>query len=625
MLVHVPLIATLLFTPASDSSARVAPNDNRAPAGRLRNGVLTLQLDAALGTWSPEGEHGPRIVIAAFGERGRGGAVQIPGPLIRVAAGTELRITVRNTLDLPLLVRGLYDRGATQSDSIDVAPGAVREMRFRAVTPGTYYYWARTTGNRVGLGRTDDSQLNGAIVIDPVAPQGGPPSDRILVITNWVHPADTTLPVGERRELMGINGRSWPHTERFAYTAGDTVRWRVLNLSPRIHPMHLHGFYFRVDSRGTAARDTVYGAELQRHAVTEFMATGTTMAMTWVPTRPGNWLFHCHLIAHISPVMRAPYARLGAESTPAAMHEANHAFESMAGLVVGIQVSSRAGVALTTSVNAPPRALRLFVQKRAQYFGTAAGYGFVLQGDSVPPARDSIRIPGSPIVLQRGEQVVLTLLNRTDELVSVHWHGIEVESFYDGVADWSGRPGHTAPRIAPGDSFVVHLNPDRAGTFIYHTHQDEGVQLLSGLYGSLVVLAPGEVFDSTTDHVFLIGRGGASPNAPVLFNGVTAPASVDWKAGVTHRLRFINITANDVEEVTLARDSSVQDWRLFAKDGAEVSAERAAAQPARLRMGPGETYDFAFTPIAPSDLTLLAVVRGRAGMVWQIRLPIRVR
>src|SRR5258708_39502477 len=124
MLVHVPLSATLLFTPASDSSARVAPNDNRAPAGRLRNGVLTLQLDAALGTWSPEGEHGPRIVIAAFGERGR--AVQIPAPLIRVAAGTELRNPVRHTLGLPLPLRGPYDSGATQSASTQGAPGAVR-------------------------------------------------------------------------------------------------------------------------------------------------------------------------------------------------------------------------------------------------------------------------------------------------------------------------------------------------------------------------------------------------------------------------------------------------------------------------------------------------------------------
>jgi len=79
----------------------------------------------------------------------------------------------------------------------------------------------------------------------------------------------------------------------------------------------------------------------------------------------------------------------------------------------------------------------------------------------------------------------------------------------------------------------------------------------------------------------------ASPNAPVLFNGLTAPASVDWKAGVTHRLRFINITANDVEEVTLARDSSVQDWHLFAKT-APRCRRTAAAQPARLRMVLGD-------------------------------------
>jgi FtsP/CotA-like multicopper oxidase with cupredoxin domain len=200
-----------------------------------------------------------------------------------------------------------------------------------------------------------------------------------------------------------------------------------------------------------------------------------------------------------------------------------------------------------------------------------------------------------------------------------------VESFYDGVADWSGSAGHTAPRVEPGDSFVVRLTPDRAGTFIYHTHQDEGVQLASGLYGPLIVLAPGAAYDSSTDHVLLIGRGGASAEAPVLLNGTTTPAPMEWSVGTTHRLRFINITANDVEEVTLLRDSTVQQWRPFAKDGAEVAGAQATPRPARVRMGPGETYDFELTPGAPSDLTLLAVVRGRAGRTWEIRVAMRVR
>jgi len=76
---------------------------------------------------------------------------------------------------------------------------------------------------------------------------------------------------------------------------------------------------------------------------------------------------------------------------------------------------------------------------------------------------------------------------------------------------------------------------------------------------------------------------------------------------------------------------------LFASDSARVAPNDNRAPAGRLRrgvltleldaarMGPGETYDFELTPSAPSDLTLLAVVRGRANRVWQIRLPIRVR
>jgi FtsP/CotA-like multicopper oxidase with cupredoxin domain len=614
------LIAVLVA--GADSSARIAPNDNQRPAGRLAHGVLTVQLDAGWGTWAPDGENGPSVALAAFGERGR--PVQIPGPLIRARAGTEIRVTLRNTLSQALLVRGLYDRGS-RSDSIDIAPGATREVRFRAETPGTYYYWGRTVGDRAGMGRTEDGQLSGALIVDS-ATSSGARRDRILVMTGWVHPEDTALTVGERRELLAINGRSWPNTERFELSTGDTVRWRVLNLTTRIHPMHLHGFYFRVDSRGTAARDTVYSAALQRRAVTEYMTRGTTMAMTWVPTRPGNWLFHCHLIAHISPSIRKPMGgRSAATSTEHdAMHAANHALESMAGLVIGMHVKPRGGAAAAMAT--PRRTLRLFVQKRANYFGSRPGYGFILQSDSAEPARDSIRLPGSPIVLTRDEPVAITVLNRTDELVSVHWHGIEVESYFDGVADWSGSPGHTAPRIAPGDSFVVRLNPDRAGTFIYHTHQDEGVQLSSGLYGPFIVLAPGEVVDSTTDHILLMGRGGAGPDAPALLNGALTPAPMEWSAGTTHRLRFIDINPNDPVEVTLLRDSTVQEWRLFAKDGAEVAAAQAGPRPARLTMGPGETYDFEITPAAPADMMLQMIVRGaQSRIIGQIRLPIRVR
>lgn len=615
----VALVVLALLSLQNDSlpsAATLIPNDNRRPAGRLHHGVLSVNLEARMGTWHPEGEAGPGLEIGAFGEVG--GALQIPGPLIRVRAGTEVRLSLRNSLERPLLVRGLHDRPVAQADSVELRLGETREIRFRPSTPGTYYYWGRTVGDRQGIGRSEDSQLLGALIVDPPS---GSAVDRVLMITYWIHPADTALPVGRRREAPAINGLSWPHTERLGYAVGDSVHWRVINGSDHLHPMHLHGFYFQVDSRGTATADTVYGPPQRRLAVTEFMARGTTMALRWSPTRPGNWLFHCHLIAHITPA-----ARLQKGDHRAGDQEwvGNHAFEGMAGLVIGIHVTARSGAAGASPASGP-RLLRLFAQKRLNHFGQAPGYGYVLQEGPTPPAPDSIRIPGTPIVLRRDEPVEITVVNRTDELVTVHWHGIELDSYYDGVGDWSGGPAGTAKPIAPGDSFQVRFTPRRAGTFIYHTHQDETQQLASGLYGPLVVLGPGAARDTTTDLVFLIGRGGPGPQAPALLNGSTAPAPLDWKVGTTYRLRLINITPSDRERIGLMADSALQEWRAFAKDGADLPPEQATVRPADLFLGPGETYDFEFTPNAARDLSLVATVLERGRTVGTIKVPIRVR
>src|SRR5260370_346716 len=76
---------------------RIEANRNLSPAGQLRDGVLTLRLEIREGDWYPEAETGPSVVVQAFAEEGR--ALQIPGPLIRVPAGTEVRSPVRNLSD----------------------------------------------------------------------------------------------------------------------------------------------------------------------------------------------------------------------------------------------------------------------------------------------------------------------------------------------------------------------------------------------------------------------------------------------------------------------------------------------------------------------------------------------
>ena len=154
------------------------------------------------------------------------------------------------------------------------------------------------------------------------------------------------------------------------------------------------------------------------------------------------------------------------------------------------------------------------MNSKPNVFGTKPGFAFVLQEGPNPPAPDSIRVPGTTIQLVRGERTQITVVNRAPVPVSVHWHGIELESYYDGVAGWSGENARTAPMIAPNDSFIVRMTPDRAGTFIYHTHADESGQLSSGLYGPLLITERGEPIDTATNKVFLLGLGGPTDDAP---------------------------------------------------------------------------------------------------------------
>src|SRR5215470_12374427 len=75
---YVPLLliaAAVSAAPFVDSAAErlpeIAVSDNRAPRGRLHNGVLGLELEAREGIWYPEERDGPGLRVQAFAERGR--------------------------------------------------------------------------------------------------------------------------------------------------------------------------------------------------------------------------------------------------------------------------------------------------------------------------------------------------------------------------------------------------------------------------------------------------------------------------------------------------------------------------------------------------------------------------
>jgi FtsP/CotA-like multicopper oxidase with cupredoxin domain len=427
------------------------------------------------------------------------------------------------------------------------------------------------------------------------------------------------------RILSTINGRSWPSTERLHYAVGDTVHWRVVNASTDSHPMHLHGFYYEVDAHGDVMRDSTYAPEQRPRANTEELGPGETMALTWVPERPGNWLFHCHLPDHFRANGPLGMKRTSSDVHPAtASHGAmNHALAEMNGLVMGVIVRGKPSPAPTQAGTATRRALRLLVRPSAGGSAAKPYYAFSLQTGGAEPPPDSGLHVGPALVLTRGEPTSITVVNELDKPTAVHWHGIELESYYDGVAGFSGQGTHIAPVIAPHDSFVAHFTPPRAGTFIYHTHVDETVQQLAGLAGPLIVLEPGRALDST-DHTVLI----TTPHEwedelrSVLINGRASPTPITVKSGVPQRLRIINMTTRRPRtRVELWHDSTLVMWRPLAKDGADLPARFQAVTPARAPISIGETGDFEFLPSVGGDWRV--VVRARIGTVLNT-LPIKV-
>ncbi len=584
---------------------KVTLNDNRDPAGTMRGGVLTLDLEIVDGNWHLLGDDHPPGHVPAFAERGK--APSIPGPLLRVPVGTPVHVTITNPLETMIVVHGLDDRLDGTVESWHVPAGGTRDVQFTADVVGTYFYWAAPDGVSIFQRAFEYSQLGGAFVIDD---PDEPVDDRIMMIGMWT---DGHLPDGSPdlgREFLVINGRPWPHTERLMYDMGDSVRWRLINASNSIHAMHLHGFYYRIDARGDLTRDTLYWPHERRMAVTERIAIGTTMNMVWSPDRPGGWIFHCHMSEHVvpNPIMDKRLTeeeRFGPlyEENHAGHNADNHAVEGMGGLMMAMYIRPPDGWV----PNEPKRReMRLFIQTDTASGGLSGRkFGYVLQEGDREPARDSIRIPGSPLILRKGEPTAIRVINRTDEPSQVHWHGLEIESYFDGVPGVGGYPTRLTPAIAPGDSFEIRITPPRAGTFMYHTHVNDLRQQGSGLYGAFIVLEEDETWDPDTDRLFIFGESPFRSDGIPFLNGANPPEPIGMKVGTTYRLRFMDIVLNRPNTVLrLLQDGFPALWTPVAKDGFDLPAAQRRVRRAEQRLAVGETYDFRFTPSSPGELHL---------------------
>ena len=88
-------------------------------------------------------------------------------------------------------------------------------------------------------------------------------------------------------------------------------------------------------------------------------------------------------------------------------------------------------------------------------------------------------IPGTTLRFTEGEYAKIYVTNHMDVETSVHWHGLLLPNFYDGV------PYLNTPPIPAGETFTYEFALKQSGTYWYHSHTM--LQEQSGVYGSIII------------------------------------------------------------------------------------------------------------------------------------------
>lgn len=231
------------------------------------------------------------------------------------------------------------------------------------------------------------------------------------------------------------------------------------------------------------------------------------------------------------------------------------------------------------------------------------------------------QLPGPVLRANVGDTLVVRLTNNLKEATAVHWHGIRLPAAMDGT-DAMQKP------VKPGESFEYRFIVPDAGTFWYHSHTNETIQMEKGMYGALIVddnndpVVDGErIFliddmklndknEFTKPSWFLskaIERHDGRQGNTLLINGKENPV-VNVNGGQTERWRFINSSSARYFVLHLGG----KEFKIIASDGGllehPITVREALITPGEridivLDFKEGET--FPIESLAYSRMTML--------------------
>lgn len=272
-------------------------------------------------------------------------------------------------------------------------------------------------------------------------------------------------------------------------------------------------------------------------------------------------------------------------------------------------------------------------------------------GKAVPGITVNGTAPGPTLRFKEGEKAVIYVKNEMDVETSVHWHGLLIPNFYDGV------PYLNIPPIEPGQTQKYEFPIKQSGTYWYHAHTM--LQEQSGLFGAIVI-EPKErklaydkeqvlIFSDWTDQKpenvmrnlkrgnewYNIRKGTSTPLNRVIrrggfgaqlnfwkqrmesagiadvyysafiVNGQKMQNYPDFKPGERVRLRIVNGSASSQFWLTFGGE----DPLLVAADGLNV----VPVVHNKTFIAIAETYDFIVTIPASGKLEVRASVQDGSG------------
>jgi len=244
-------------------------------------------------------EFGPGCVAKAWGYNG-----VTPGPTIEAIEGDRIRILVTNKLPEHTTIHwhGIFlpngMDGVGGLNQPQIKPGETYAYEFTLRQHGTFMYHPHADEMvQMAVG------MMGMFIVHPKAPED-PPVDRdfCFMLHNWALEPGTYRPdpsVMVEFDLWTFNSKVFPAIENLVVRTGDRVRIRIGNLSMWNHPIHVHGYAWKI----TATDGGQIAPDGQWPETTVLVPVGATRDVQFIADAPGDWAMHCHMSHHTMNAM----------------------------------------------------------------------------------------------------------------------------------------------------------------------------------------------------------------------------------------------------------------------------------------------------------------------------------